>query len=328
MKHPSAAFAGTLAFGLVACAATAPPPAASVAQTSSARVQAAPRAPTLFVGQNDTVCAVLGGSLTCSTGLRLPPNAIGIATSLMHYCAWTGDGKTYCAGYNKDGRVGTGTRSDHEELALVQGVPSVARVAVAARSTCAVTTGGEVWCWGDDVSLAPRRIDGIDHVAAVSAGAEPYCFLGDDGSVARMGYHAPSPAPFNGLSSLAGLAGCWPTSVCGARRDGTAACVSTGEFKREFPITTTDVSSLRGVVQVASTAESGCALLGDSSVRCWGAASTPAATAPFAVEGFTHVREIAAGARRVCALRDDATVWCIDDKAPGHAMRVLPDAPK
>ena len=202
----------------------------------------------LFVGQNDAVCAMLGDSLTCSTGLRLPPNAVGIATSLMHYCAWTKTGETYCAGYNKDGRVGTGARSDHEELTLVRGVPNVARVAVAARSTCAVTTDGGAWCWGDDVSLAPRRID-IDHVAGINAGAEPYCFLHDDGSVARMGYRAASPSAFGGLSEIASLAGCWPTSICGARKDGTAGCVSTGEFKKEFPITSTDVSSLHSVIQ-------------------------------------------------------------------------------
>jgi alpha-tubulin suppressor-like RCC1 family protein len=249
----------------------------------------------------------------------------------MHYCAWTRAGEVYCAGYNKDGRVGTGARSDHEELTLVAGLSNVAHMAVAARSTCAVTDEGAVWCWGDDVSLAPRRVPDIDHVAAISAGAEPYCFLRDDGSVAKMGYRAASPTPFGGLSSLAGIAGCWPTSICGARKDDTAACVSTGEFKKEFPITSTDVSSLHNVVQVASTAETGCALLGDSTVRCWGGASASAAEAPFAVEGFTAVREIAAGSRRVCALRDDATVWCLDDKAPGRATRVLPspaaDAP-
>ena len=179
--------------------------------------------------------------------------------------------RTLRAGYNKDGRVGTGARSDHEELTLVPGLANVAHVAVAARSTCAVTTDGAVWCWGDDVSFAPRRIAGIDHVAGVSAGAEPYCFLGDDGSVARMGYRAASATPFGGLSSLSGLAGCWPTSICGAHKDGTASCVSTGEFKKEFPITSTDVSSLHNVVQVASTAESGCALLGDSTCSLLGA---------------------------------------------------------
>jgi hypothetical protein len=154
--------------------ASAPGVASSAASTQSAVLRKAPRSPSLFVGQNDTVCAMLSESLTCSTGLRLPPNAIGIATSQMHYCAWTSTGEVYCAGYNKDGRVGTGARSDHEELTLVPGVSSVERVAAAARSTCAVTTDGAVWCWGDDVSLAPRRIAEIDRVAAISAGAEPY----------------------------------------------------------------------------------------------------------------------------------------------------------
>jgi alpha-tubulin suppressor-like RCC1 family protein len=246
---------------------------------------------------------------------------------MMHYCAWTSDGETYCAGYNKDGRVGTGARSEHEELTLVRGLPLVTHVAAAARSTCAVTTDGAVWCWGDDVSLTPRRIAGVDRVAEISAGAEPYCFLRDDGSVARFGFRAASATPFEALPSLAELAGCWPTSVCGARKDGTAACASTGELKRELPIATTDVSSLRGVVQVASTAETGCALLGDSTVRCWGGSSASSATqGPFAVEGFTGVREIAAGLRRVCALRQDETVWCTDDKTVGRAAQVLPVA--
>jgi alpha-tubulin suppressor-like RCC1 family protein len=322
---PSVALAALLS----ACASVPPPvtSAPTLTGTTVPSAKGAPRAPSLFVGESDTVCALLGGSLTCSTGLVLPPKAVGIATSMMHYCAWTSDGETYCAGYNKDGRVGTGARSEHEELTRVSGLPSVAHVAAAARSTCAVTTDGAVWCWGDDVSLAPRQLAGIDHVAAISAGAEPYCLLRDDGTVARVGSSAAPATPFAPLPSLAGLAGCWPISVCGARKDGTAACASTGEFKREFPITTTDVRSLHGVVQVASTAETGCALLGDSTVRCWGGSSaSSAAQSPFAIEGFTGVSEIAAGLRRVCALRQDDTVWCIDDKTVGRAVRVLPAA--
>src|ERR1700733_6042455 len=159
MKNAFAALHGVVAFSLVAsvgCAGTtgptvvsAPSLSTSAALAPSRAARAAPHAPTLFVGQNDTVCAMLGGALTCSTGLRLPPDAVGVATSLMHYCAWTSAGQAYCAGYNKDGRVGTGARSDHEELTPVPGLANVAHVAVAARSTCAVTTDGAVWCWGD-----------------------------------------------------------------------------------------------------------------------------------------------------------------------------------
>jgi hypothetical protein len=92
--------------------------------------------------------------------------------------------------------------------------------------------------------------------------------LRDDGSIVRAMHLKPSPFP--ALSSIAALGGCQPSAVCALRRDATVACAATGEFPKEFPITSTPLAALHDIVRVASTASSACALARDGSVRCWG----------------------------------------------------------
>jgi alpha-tubulin suppressor-like RCC1 family protein len=72
---------------------------------------------------------------------------------------------------------------------------------------------------------------------------------------------------------------------------------------------------------------SGCALLADMSVACWGCNSTGqlgngavGAGSPTAavVPGLTGVTEVSVGSTFACALKMDGTVWCWGDNAVGQ----------
>jgi len=142
----------------------------------------------------------------------------------------------------------------------------------------------------------------------------------EDGTILRSAYHK-APAPFPALSSMAALGGCQPSAVCGVRGDATAACAATGEFPKEFPITTTSLAALHDVVEVASTASAACALSRDGAVRCWGDNG-------FAQNStLTGARELAAGDRRICAVLSSGAVACVDDSDPAAPAKTVIAAP-
>jgi hypothetical protein len=303
-----------------------PAPATDAASAPSSAARSSRSAPRLFVdgGLSGVVCAMRGDALACSKQLELPAGAVGVAISLMHTCAWTADGHAFCGGYNKDGRVGLGTKTDNERMAQVPGLEHVTRMALTARSSCAVTSDGAAFCWGDDRSLSPVRVAGVEHAVDLRTGQEPRCFLQEDGAVARWAFNTPAAVPFPGLGSITNLGGCAPTAVCGAHTDGTVSCVATGEFSKSFAISTSELSSLHGVVAVASDAVLGCALSAEGTVQCWGGSKAPNGGAPFVVSELTNVRALAAGSDRVCALRGggDGEVWCVSDGEPTRAHKV------
>jgi len=66
-----------------------------------------------------------------------------------HACAVTEPGDVWCWGQNQYGQLGRGTISAYEALpARATGISGAVQVGVGAFHACALTRGGEVWCWG------------------------------------------------------------------------------------------------------------------------------------------------------------------------------------
>ncbi|MBD5160980.1 MAG: hypothetical protein HDT14_02990 [Oscillibacter sp.] len=103
-------------------------------------------------------------------------------------------------GYNRDGRLGTGTESDSESyVKIMDNVASVASIevgSVAYFSVAAVKTDGSLWTWGNNVDsrlgyansseeehrqLTPRKV--MDGVAAASATSQGILAIKTDGSL-------------------------------------------------------------------------------------------------------------------------------------------------
>jgi alpha-tubulin suppressor-like RCC1 family protein len=66
-------------------------------------------------------------------------------------CAITTGGTAYCWGYNDLGQLGSGTSGDSTSVPVaVAGGLTFTAIQTGARHTCALTSGGTVYCWGDD----------------------------------------------------------------------------------------------------------------------------------------------------------------------------------
>jgi alpha-tubulin suppressor-like RCC1 family protein len=112
-----------------------------------------------------------------------------------HVCGLRAGGLLYCWGSNSRGQLGVGTTGDSRLVpALVAGTLSFQDVSAGYYHTCAVATGGDLYCWGDnndhqigdgtDVDrLVPTLVSGGLTWVSVSAGEEHTCGM-TSGSVA------------------------------------------------------------------------------------------------------------------------------------------------
>src|SRR5438876_341935 len=114
---------------------------------------------------------------------------------------------------------------------------------------------------------------------------------------------------------------------CVRLSDGTAQCTGRDQFGQlgndDGTFTSSSVpvavSGLTTATRVVAGAEHACALLGDSTVRCWGAGDSGqrgdgtfnnSSTVPVAVGGLTGAVSVVTGGYHTCALLGDGTVWC------------------
>ena len=130
-----------------------------------------------------------------------------IGTGVSHTCGTTVEGAVFCWGTAS--LIGTlsaelDTSSTNCGLSILGGAPCAhapvqTELPVPARAlsvgevaTCAVTTGGELWCWGhlfgeETVTVAPRRVDVPFEVASVALGSEHGCMLTTTGQAYCLG---------------------------------------------------------------------------------------------------------------------------------------------
>ena len=201
---------------------------------------------------------------TCDTCI------VDVSAGHLHTCAVRMDGTVWCWGSNQHGQLGrdpssTATASSPLQVA---GIDDASAVSTGQHRTCAIRSGGQVWCWGQN-----------------DTGSFGMHQLGDGTGVEQR--HTPAAvlnvagdAALSGVVALAG--GYWHT--CARRSDGAVLCWgqnasyelgdgSTTQHPRPVPpaggIAAADVGAGDGVSCAA--AASGGAL------RCWGYNLTAAA---------------------------------------------------
>lgn len=198
-------------------------------------------------------------------------------------------------------------------------------------STCAIRSGGSLFCWGPNntgqlglgqavgpapckspspptpvgCTGTPARVTGLPAVTAVSTSGATTCAVGVD----RRAYCW-------GLNSFGGLGN-------GATQS-PGACGGLPCSTRPVPVT-----GLANVADISVGLEVTCAVTQGGAVYCWGsgtslgtgtgtgpsacpagAAAAKCATTPVAVPGLSGVKQVAAGINNACALRADGTVVC------------------
>lgn len=76
---------------------------------------------------------------------------IGIAIGAFHICVINQRGEIMCLGDNDEGQLGDGTTKTNYGVVMVRGLSDrVSFIDSFFNTTCALTTNGEIWCWGNN----------------------------------------------------------------------------------------------------------------------------------------------------------------------------------
>ena len=241
---------------------------------------------------------------------------VSLSAGRNHACALTAEGAAWCWGSNASGELGNAQR-DGRALEPVRVATDVrfSRISAGHQHTCAITAGGEAWCWGQSTrgelggipegrtTNVPVPVPSSLRFADISAGGwytcgvtnagEGYCwgmdFLGQLGSG-------------GGISRACGtLSNCVaePQRVVG---DVQFRAIATGEH------ITCSVST---AAQVQCWGDAGHGVLGTArpdTVRCNGYQACQAAPRPVRLPALA--KEVVVGRNHVCALLADGRAFC------------------
>jgi alpha-tubulin suppressor-like RCC1 family protein len=86
------------------------------------------------------------------------PDAVQVDIGGEHACGVTGSGEVWCIGSNRFGNLGNGmVQQEVQQTATrVIDLPEAKQVSAQGTWTCALTTSGQVWCWGQDLATLGR----------------------------------------------------------------------------------------------------------------------------------------------------------------------------
>jgi len=287
--------------------------------------------------------------------VTLPAPATTIAAGYVHTCA-VAAGEVFCWGNNSTGDVGDGTTTLRASPVKVAGLGDVTAVAAgggenrgAAVGTyyghsCAIASGGAIWCWGGNESgqlgdgtnaqqPSPVKVAGLRdpataiavgdrHTCAVAAAAV-WCWgangsgqLGDGTTTNRLGPVQAIPSGATAVAAGAehtcavagGALACWGDNSSGQSNGGANA---PGILAKPNPVAL-------GAITPSSTATGGahsCAAGTGGELACFGANDHSQLGAPPSARGsltvnIPAVRAPATGLAHTCALLADGGVEC------------------
>ena len=267
--------------------------------------------PTQYVAGISTNPAQIETPVTIST--NPPATALFVGTS--HSCATTTDASQHlrCWGRNQDGELGIGVTGGPKPISTVAGISNVAGLAMAPGRTCASTNGKEVYCWGankyGEGGLAavgaitqPIKVNGPAMVR-VAASACVTCAISADAEKAVYCWGYNGNAAINYLGAKAsGATYHIPQKVVG--------------ISGALEVALTDASAIGN-----PCSGTGCAVLADGTVRCWGgsfdaqlgqgnAATISADQQPHTVGNVTGALQIVSGDRAFCVRAGAGNVRC------------------
>jgi alpha-tubulin suppressor-like RCC1 family protein len=168
------------------------------------------------------------------TGLTSGVSSVSVGN--VTACAVTTGGGVMCWGDGYNGQLGNGMANPSSVPVQVTGLTSgVNSVSVGGRTVCAVTSAGQVLCWGDNQygtvgdnsttdALVPTQVMGLIGTAtSVSVGNDEACAVTGGGGVMCWGY-----GPFGELGNGAMMTSLVPVHVTGLTSGATA--VSAGYY--------------------------------------------------------------------------------------------------
>jgi alpha-tubulin suppressor-like RCC1 family protein len=132
-------------------------------------------------------------------------NVVSLTAGSRFTCAAREDGSVWCWGANAYGQLGDGTTMHRPSPTRVPGLTGVTAVSASISSiyghACALTSSGDVWCWGDNrygqvgdgtsMNTRPSPVRVLSNAATISTGGGDHtCAVLTDGGVRCWGYNA------------------------------------------------------------------------------------------------------------------------------------------
>lgn len=266
-------------------------------------------------GQLGAAALEVCSGIPCSptpTSVELPVPAVGLAAGGAHACALLTDGQLRCWGANGSGQISeeaSGNQFDATKTAF--SVTAIASIAGGeangeAGYSCALSPGGLLHCWGDNVDgqlgngstddtlPIPTDVKELSDATEISSGAGHTC----------------------GLEG--GALFCWGINSQGQVGDGTSG------NKRSSPEPVIEIS---GTIAVSAGGRDNyahtCAIDGDGKLLCWGdnqwgqlgIGSTESRVTPTVIN-LAGASDISTGEEHTCAIANSAldpaskSVWC------------------
>lgn len=200
----------------------------------------------------------LGNGSEATSNTPVTVSGINNATSITtagfggHACALLSGGAVKCWGYNNWGQLGNGNQTNQSIPVQVSGISNALSVKVGTEHTCAHLSDGAVKCWGYNnrgqlgdgtttFRTEPTTVTGLSGQQAVSVDAG--------------GSH--SCAAFN-----SGQVRCWGNNSSGQIGTGSLSPLTIAS-----PVLTSGITS---AVSVELGDIHSCAVLSDTSLKCWG----------------------------------------------------------
>lgn len=268
--------------------------------------------------------------------------AVAIAAGNDHVCAIDIDSGVWCWGSNEFGQIGNltvgiGNNAVHPMQVLVRddsttppnpALLNIKQIVTGLRTTCGLFTDNHAACWGYgwDGELGNGEfhlysIDSPQTVTVPSGSGNVNLVFGGAQLVAGQ-YHLCGLISDSPIDSI----GCWGANGHGQLGDGSTDA-------RSFAVASTDeTGKITNAFDLSAGFAFSCAILADSSVRCWGsdeelelgqsAAGSNASSGIKIINSdgspLTGITQLAAGAFHACGLATDRTVHCWGDNSYGQ----------
>jgi len=277
-------------------------------------------------------------------------NITAISSGGVHSCA-VSDGQVYCWGGNTNKRaiygtaglrtmqLGSSILDQSPTPLLINNLANVVDVAAGMDHSCALTTDGSVYCWGESASeqsgteAIPRLVmqlpskavqisAGLDSCALLDSG-NIYCWHGNVPTkiIMPMGMKALKVVPgFNHSCAIVvgGKVYCWGSNDFGQLGNGSALASNTAV--EVVGVNNAQNISASGAGAYLYLDGYSCALQShnNGSVSCWGAneidqlgdGSGLNQFTPVPINGLHGIKQIASGGTHSCALYHDGYVAC------------------
>jgi alpha-tubulin suppressor-like RCC1 family protein len=271
-----------------------------------------------------------------STGSAPLAGITELAAGNSNSCALTSAGTVWCWGDDSAGGLGIGIISANSSSAAPQQVlntsgnaPLSGIIAISdVNNPCALTNGGNVYCWGaNDLGQLGNNSttnSGLPVAVLNSSGSAP---LGDIVSIAGAGLAACAV-------NSSGNVWCWGFNSEGQLGNGTSSITAVNSLPVQV-LDTAGTGPLSGIVKVVSESNTFCGLTSTGGVYCWGANSfgglgagtaggeapvglpvavlNPAGTAPLG-----NIATLTGGEYGACAVALTGDVFCWGDNTYGE----------